>query len=179
MPLLSQKFLRKRLEKKPDDFQCTVLEVKVVEKLGTTLDVLLVHGRIRKGDRMVLCSLNGPVVTYVRSIITPQPLQELRVKGNFDDKVSEVRAVQGVKLFARGIEKVVPGSQLLIAKKRDNLEQLKKKVMEDLDKITSLAQRRGGGVCVQASTLGSLEALLEFLSESDIPVGAVNIGNFH
>ena len=37
-------------------------------------------------------------------------------------------------------------------------------------------KRSERGVCVQASSLGSLEALLEFLKESDIPVGAINIG---
>lgn len=35
------------------------------------------------------------------------------------------------------------------------------------------------GVCVQASTLGSLEALLEFLKTMKTPVCSINIGPVH
>jgi len=42
--------------------------------------------------------------------------------------------------------------------------------MSDLTNLLGSVDKSGRGVCVQASTLGSLEALLEFLRVSKIPV---------
>jgi len=45
-----------------------------------------------------------------------------------------------------------------------------------LDKYVDKTQ---DGVCVQASTLGSMEALLEFLKTSKISVCSISIGPVH
>jgi translation initiation factor 5B len=38
-------------------FQCTVLEVKVIEGHGTTVDVVLVNGMLHEGDQIVVCGM--------------------------------------------------------------------------------------------------------------------------
>lgn len=38
-------------------WQCTVLEVKVIEGHGTTIDVVLVNGVLHEGDQIVVCGM--------------------------------------------------------------------------------------------------------------------------
>ncbi|KAJ6612153.1 hypothetical protein B0H10DRAFT_2223421 [Mycena sp. CBHHK59/15] len=160
------------------ELECTVLEVKVIEGLGTTIDVVLSNGYLREGDKIVVCGLNGPIVTQVRALLTPQPLRELRVKANYVHH-KEVKAALGVKITAPDLEKAIAGSRLLVCGPDDDEDNLREEVMSDLTSLLNNIDKSGRGVCVQASTLGSLEALLDFLKSSKIPVSGINIGPVH
>ncbi|KAF7722284.1 hypothetical protein EC973_003468 [Apophysomyces ossiformis] len=160
------------------ELECTVLEVKVIEGLGTTIDVVLVNGWLHEGDKIVVCGLNGPIVTQVRALLTPQPMRELRVKSQYIHHKS-VKAALGVKIAAPDLEKAIAGSRLLVCGPDDDEDYLKEEVMSDLTNLMGSVDRQGHGVWVQASTLGALEALLEFLRTSKIPVFGINIGPVH
>ncbi|KAJ3759492.1 hypothetical protein EV360DRAFT_82055 [Lentinula raphanica] len=160
------------------ELECTVLEVKVIEGLGTTIDVVLSNGILREGDKIVVCGLNGPIVTQVRALLTPQPLRELRIKSAYVHH-KEVKAALGVKITAPDLEKAIAGSRLLVCGPDDDEDDLKEEVMSDLATLLNSIDKSGRGVCVQASTLGSLEALLDFLKSSKIPVSGINIGPVH
>lgn len=157
------------------ELECTVLEVKVIEGLGTTIDVILSNGIMYEGDKIVLCGLNGPIVTQIRALLTPEPLKEMRIKGAYVHH-KMVKAALGVKISAPDLEKAIAGSRLLVCGPDDDEEELKEEVMKDLQGLMHSVDKSGKGVCVQASTLGSLEALLEFLKQSKIPVNGINIG---
>ncbi|VDC01114.1 unnamed protein product [Peniophora sp. CBMAI 1063] len=160
------------------ELECTVLEVKVIEGLGTTIDVVLSNGVLHEGDKIVICGLNGPIVTQVRALLTPQPLRELRIKSNYVHH-KEVKAALGVKIVAPDLEKAIAGSRLLVCGPDDDEDDLRDEVMSDLTTLLNSIDKSGRGVCVQASTLGSLEALLDFLKSSKIPVSGINIGPVH
>lgn len=157
------------------ELEATILEVKVVEGLGTTIDVVLSNGVLREGDRIVLCGQNGPIATNVRALLTPQPLRELRIKSAYVHH-KEVKAALGVKIAANDLEKAVAGSRLLLVGPDDDEEELMDDIMDDLTGLLDSVDKSGRGVCVQASTLGSLEALLSFLKDMKIPVMAISIG---
>ena len=158
--------------------ECTVLEVKVIEGLGTTIDVILSNGVLREGDKIAVCGLNGPIVTQIRALLTPQPLRELRIKSQYVHH-KQVKAALGVKICAPDLEKAIAGSHLMVIKPGDDEEEIKEAVMEDLQDMMNSVDKSGQGVCVQASTLGSLEALLSFLKDMKIPVSGINIGPVH
>ncbi|XP_062180637.1 eukaryotic translation initiation factor 5B-like [Phragmites australis] len=181
--LLLVQWAQKTLEEKltfVDEVQCTVLEVKVVEGHGTTIDVVLVNGILHEGDQIVVCGMQGPIVTTIRALLTPHPMRELRVKGSYLHH-KEIRAAQGVKISAQGLEHAIAGTALYVLGPEDDLDKLKDAVMEEMTRVRSRIDKSGEGVYVQASTLGSLEALTEFLKSPavNIPFCDFSIGPVH
>ncbi|WWC61356.1 translation initiation factor aIF-2 [Kwoniella dejecticola CBS 10117] len=157
------------------ELECTILEVKIIEGLGTTIDVILSNGVMKEGDKIVLCGSDGPIVTNVRALLTPQPLRELRIKSAYVHN-KEVKAALGVKISAPGLEKAIAGAKLYVAHDDDEVEAYKDMAMDDLSSLAKFVTKSGKGVWVQASTLGSLEALLTFLQQMKIPVFNFGIG---
>lgn len=175
---------QERLEKEiqfVNVLQCTVLEVKVIEGLGHTMDVVLVNGTLREGDTIIVSTLDGPVVTTIRALLTPPPNRESRVKSEFIHHQQLTGAI-GLKIAATDISKAVAGTPILVVQDGDDIDDVKDDVQSDLSSIMKSLSTDSEGVMVHCSTLGALEALLQFLREEckpPIPVGHVNIGPIH
>ncbi|XP_077281016.1 eukaryotic translation initiation factor 5B [Temnothorax americanus] len=158
-----------------EELQATVLEVKALPGLGTTIDCILVNGTLREGDTVIIAGTDGPIVTQIRSLLMPQPLKELRVKNAYIE-YREVKAAQGVKVAAKDLEKAIAGLNLQVAQKPDEIDVVKEEIGKELSSALGNIRLAERGVYVQASTLGALEALLDFLKSSKIPYSGIRIG---
>lgn len=157
------------------EVQCTVLEVKAIEGFGMTIDVILSNGILREGDRILICGINGVIKTNIRALLTPAAMKELRLKSAYVHN-KEVKAALGVKISAPDLEGAIAGSRLMVVGPDDDESDLEEEVWSDVSNLMKRIEKTGRGVSVQASTLGSLEALLDFLRVSKIPVANVGIG---
>jgi len=179
--LITQTKMKKKLVSK-NELQCSVLEVKVEEGIGTTLDVVLVNGVLKVHDTIVLAGqkdgVSVPIVTTIRALLTPQPLKELRVKSEW---VSHpvIYAAMGCKISASNLDGAIAGSELFVAHDDNEVELYQDKVLQDTQSILQQVDKEDIGLMVQSSTLGSLEALLSYLHSKNLKVAQIAIGPVH
>jgi len=170
---LAQQFLKDRLELS-ETGRGTVLEVKETKGFGTTIDVILYDGILKRGDTIVASGTQGPFETKVKALLEPRPLQEMRLEKQFQ-VVDEVEAAYGVKVAAPNLENVIAGSPVLVAKDESEIEELKEKVRKEIAEVQF--ERDIDGVVVKADTLGSLEAMIKLLQETEIPIKKAEVGH--
>lgn len=115
-----QTWLAKRLMYS-EELLATVLEVKAISGLGTTIDCILINGKLREGETMVVAGTDGPITTQIRSLLMPQPLKELRVKNAYVEH-KEVKGAQGVKIAAKELEKAIAGLNIYVANRPDEVD---------------------------------------------------------
>lgn len=168
---LSQKFLGDRL-KLSEIGRGVVLEIKEVRGLGLVMDSILFDGIIRRNDRIVVGG-REPVITKIKAILLPRPLQDIRLEKKFK-QVNEVIAAAGVRIVANNLENVIPGAPFRVVRDNDNIEDVIKEVQSEISEVEF--KRETEGVVIKADTLGSLEALVKMLENENIPIKKAEVG---
>jgi len=169
---LAQRFLEANLRTEDGPGEGTVLEVKEERGLGKTIDVIVYTGTFRKGDTIVVGSSTEPIVTKVKAILKPKPLDEMRDPRDRFMSVEEVHAAAGIKIAAPNLENALAGAPVLVA--NHEVDEVIKRVQKET-KINILTQEEG--VIIKADALGSLEALAYELEQEKIPIKKADIGD--
>ncbi len=168
---LSQTFLKEQLEVSKGIGRGSILEVKELRGLGTTVDVILYDGEIRKGD-WVIVGGKEPIVTRIKTLLKPRPLKEIRVEKQFDN-IDYVSAAAGVKVAAPNLDNAIAGSPIAFVSDERKLEEVKKELQSSIEEIEF--EKAIDGVILKADNLGSLEAMIGIFKDK-IPIKKAEVG---
>ncbi|WP_440059014.1 translation initiation factor IF-2 [Thermogladius sp. 4427co] len=171
---LVQQFMKKRLVSRNEPAKGVVLEVKEEPGYGTTIDVIIYDGVIKRGDIIVLAGKQGPIITKVRALLMPRPLQDMRMHEGSFIPVDEIVAAAGVKISAPDLDNAMAGSSLYVASDIGQAEELSRKISEEISEI--IIRSSSNGVVVKADTLGTLEAVTSALRQMNIPIRIADVG---
>src|SRR3990172_471340 len=130
---LAQQFLKDKLEITSEIGRGSVLEVKEVKGLGTTIDVILYDGKIQKGDWIVIGG-KEPIATKVKALLKPPVLSEIRVEKQCES-MDSVSAAAGIKISALGLENSIAGMPVVFVRTFDEVDNFKEEMKEIVGEI--------------------------------------------
>jgi len=116
-----------------------------------------------------------PIVTHIRAILVPKPLDEIRDPRDRFSSVDRVFAAAGVKIVASDLEGALAGAPLYAVPLGEDPAKYVKLVTEEIKKIRIATDVKG--IVLKADTLGSLEAIAEILKQNAVPVRIADVGD--
>jgi translation initiation factor 5B len=172
---LTQQYLKKQLQTTEGAAKGSVLEIKEEPGLGLTLNTIIYDGTLQKDDLIVVGGKEKPIVTRIRTILVPKPLDEMRDPRDKFSSVDSVFAAAGVKIVASDIEGAMAGTPLYAVAPGETPEKYSKMIEDEIKRIRIAKQI--DGVIIKADTLGSLEAIAEILKNNNVQVRVADVGD--
>ncbi|WP_370510674.1 translation initiation factor IF-2 [Candidatus Nitrosopumilus sp. SW] len=171
---LTQQYLQKRLNQEEKDPRGIVLEVKDEVGLGQTANIILIDGSIKKEDSIVVAKRDGVIVTKPKALLLPKALDEMRDPRDKFKPTPQVDAAAGLKIASPELEGVLPGSTLYVARNDDEITKYTNLIESEMKSM--FVDTETNGIILKCDTIGSLEAIVEMLRRSQVPVAKADIG---
>ena len=171
---LTQQYLQKRLNQEQKDARGIVLEVNDEVGLGQTANIILIDGTIKKENSIVVAKRDSVIVTKPKALLLPKPLDEMRDPRDKFKPVVKVDAAAGLKIASPELEGVLPGSTLYVASNNEEIKKFTKLIESEMKSV--FIDTESNGVILKCDTIGSLEAIVEMLRRSQVPVAKADIG---
>ena len=172
---LTQQYLRRQLRTTKGPARGTVLEVKEEPGLGITVNAIIYDGVLRRGDTIVVGGKEKPIVTKVRAVLLPKPLDEIRDPRDRFSSVDAVSAASGVKVAAPNLEGAIAGAPVYSVPSEERVDEFVEMVSEEVEKLRIATDVEG--VVLKTDALGSLEAIAEILRREGVPIRLADVGD--
>ena len=172
---LAQQYMTKKLERHESDTKGIVLEVKDELGLGPSANIILIDGVLKQGDRVVVAKRDNAIVTKVKALLLPKPLDEMRDPRDKFRPVDHVVAAAGLKITSPELDGVLAGSPLYVLKDGEDEGRLRSLVESEIK--AAIIRTDLNGIVLRCDTIGSLEATVDLLRKDKIPIQSADIGH--
>ncbi|MCJ7425078.1 translation initiation factor IF-2 [Candidatus Bathyarchaeota archaeon] len=172
---LTQQHLKKQLQTTTGSAKGTVLEVKEEPGLGLTLNTIIYDGVLQKDDLIVVGGRDKPIVTRIRAILVPKPLDEIRDPREKFSSVKAVSAAAGIKIVAPDLDGALAGAPLYAVAQGEKPEKYERLIFDEIGKIRIATDVNG--IILKTDTLGSLEAIATLLKQNEVPIRLADVGD--
>jgi translation initiation factor 5B len=169
-----QNYLKTRIAYTEGPALGVILDVKQEIGLGTTVNSIIFNGIIRRNDYIALATRSDIIITKVRALLMPKPLEEMRAPEDKFISVDEVVASAGVKIVADNLDEALAGSPLFVVT-NENRDHVLSKIKEEISLFKFKMDKEG--LIIKADTLGTLEAIVTYFKRMNIPIRYADIGN--
>jgi translation initiation factor 5B len=136
--------------------------------------VILLDGIIEQGDSIVVAKRDSVVVTRIKSLLLPKPLDEMRDPRDKFRHVKKVISAAGLKITSPDLEGVIAGSPLYGLSSTNDEARLKSLVESEVK--SAIINTDSNGIILRCDTIGSIEAISEMLRKENIPIRSADIG---
>ena len=172
---LAQQYMVKKLERHNGSTRGIVLEINEEVGLGPSANIILLDGVLRHGDTIVVAKRDSAIVTKIKALLLPKPLDEMRDPRDKFKPVNEVIAAAGLKITSPDLNGVLAGSPLYVLEKKEDEDRLKP-IVESEIKSAIINNTDSNGVILRCDTIGSIEAIMDLLKKANVPVQSTDIG---
>jgi len=172
---LAQQYMTKKLERHEGETKGIVLEVKDELGLGPSANIILIDGVLKQGDRVVVAKRDNAIVTKVKALLLPKPLDEMRDPRDKFRPVDNVVAAAGLKITSPELDGVLAGSPLYVLKESEDEGRLRSLVESEIK--AAIIRTDSNGIVLRCDTIGSLEATVDLLRKDKIPIQSADIGH--
>jgi len=172
---LTQQYLTRKLERHDEEGRGIVLEINEEVGLGPAANVILFDGTLRQGCNVIVAKRDNAIVTRVKAILLPKPLDEMRDPRDKFRHVSEVISAAGVKITSPDLTGVMAGSPLFVVNQKEDEARLRAIVEAEIK--NTFVNKDINGVTMKCDTIGSIEAISDLLVKQKVPIRIADIGH--
>jgi translation initiation factor 5B len=173
---LAQQYMKKKLERRYDYVRGIILEINEELGLGPSANMILLDGTIKQGDMIMVAKRDDIVVTKVKALLLPKPLDEMRDPRDKFRSVTEVISAAGLRIVSPDLEGVLAGSPLYVLRNQEEEKEIRHLIELEI-KDTFINNTNSLGVILRCDTIGSLEAIVDMLKKENIPIQTADIGH--